>query len=85
MRDFNTGACMAHLAQAQPSNFLLPGKPGGTSAGMAVPGLCWLLENRQRPSLEEGVRDLPRHFWIYSPVCVPLCLLCAMCIAVCVC
>lgn len=57
---------------------------GITGPGMAVPGLFWFPENTRRPSSEEGVRQLLRHRWIYSCVCVPYVCLMPLCAAVCV-
>lgn len=36
MLDSNAGTHTAYLAQAQPSNFLLPGKPGSPSIGTTI-------------------------------------------------
>lgn len=89
MLEISTLGHAAHLAQAQPSNFLLPGTPGSifvgtTGLGMAVPGLFWLPENRRRLSSEEAVRHLLRCHWICSLVCVPCICFTPVCTAVCV-
>lgn len=66
---------MARLAQAQPSNFLLPTQHscGPADLGWAGPAR-WPPENRRRLSLEERPA---RGHWIYSlvraPVCIAVC------------
>lgn len=83
--EFNTGTCKARLAQAQSSNFPLPGKPGSIFVGTTDPGAAeparWLLA----PGAQRRHGDpLCRHHWIYSLLCVPCVCLTPVCTAVCV-
>lgn len=88
MLDFNAGTCTAYLAQAQPSNFLLPGKPGGPSVGTTIghsSARPLLAPREQAETVWRRGQRPAQGLWTYSPVCVPLCLLYAsVCSRVCV-